>query len=267
MGRLVRSEGPEAMRAGRTGGAWCVASGNTDALRARGSPAQIGGTAGRRAHMGIVEPARRLLAVAHDEGNRGPADEEGRGGHLPPLVAVLAGSALGKTRLLTTARGGDPITSPKSLAASMKRWCVTAGIPKCSIHALRKALAVRDARGVLGPQRHRSLTHHPEIKVLNESVDVGAERCECNHWLIGRTGLHKKRLDSRDAKQSTVSEHLLVDASSSQMKVLPAAILAMNGLDLVAPLLAAIVFGFVGLFLTWLIKYHPVGLRLLLRTT
>ena len=37
-----------------------------------------------------------------------------------------------------------------------------------------------------------------------------------------------------------VSEHLLVDASSSQMKVLPAAILALSGLDLIVPLLVAI---------------------------
>ena len=46
------------------------------------------------------------------------------------------------------------------------------------------------------------------------------------------------------------------------MKVLPAAILALDGLNLVAPLLAAIVFGFVGFFLTWLLKYHSVSLRL-----
>ena len=84
---------------------------------------------------------------------------------------------------------------------------------------------------------------------------------------MGRTGLHKQRLDSRDAKQSTVSERLLVDASSSRMKVLPAGILALDGLNLVAPLLAAIVFGFVGFFLTWLIKYHSCQPASLLRST
>jgi integrase len=62
---------------------------------------------------------------------------------LPPLRRILNASALGAEMWLETSFG-KPYSS-NGFGNKFKRWCIEAGLPRCSCHGLRKIGAVRAA--------------------------------------------------------------------------------------------------------------------------
>lgn len=70
---------------------------------------------------------------------------------------------------------GRPFTA-KSFGNRMKKWCVEAGLPHCTTHGLRKAIARRAAEAGIGNQGIKSITMHSDDKEVSTYTRQASQR-------------------------------------------------------------------------------------------
>ena len=63
-------------------------------------------------------------------------------------------------------RGGKS-RSPKGFGNEMRKWCDAAGLPKCTSHGLRKAIARRLAEAGASPHEIMAVTGHSTLEEVN----------------------------------------------------------------------------------------------------
>jgi len=83
----------------------------------------------------------------------------------PRLAEALATVPKGAFTFLQTTRGKS--RSPNGLGTAMRRWCDAAGLPECSSHGLRKAIARRLAEAGATPHMIQSVTGHATLKEVD----------------------------------------------------------------------------------------------------
>lgn len=91
----------------------------------------------------------------------------------PPLQeAIDAMPTVGTEALIVTAKG-KPYTVD-GFGNKVREWCDAAGLPKCTAHGLRKALATRGANAGISQQELKSLGQwkgDDEVKLYTENAD------------------------------------------------------------------------------------------------
>lgn len=80
----------------------------------------------------------------------------------PALAAVLA--TLPHDRLTFLAITGGAQRSANGLGNQMRKWCDAAGLPECTAHGLRKAIARRLAEAGASPHEIMAVTGHSTLK-------------------------------------------------------------------------------------------------------
>ena len=93
----------------------------------------------------------------------------------PDLVAVLDTLPRDAFTFLQTRAGKS--RSPDGLGTKMREWCDAAGLPKCTSHGLRKAVATRLADSGATPHQIASITGHKtlsEVERYTRAADKAA---------------------------------------------------------------------------------------------
>ncbi len=123
----------------------------------------------RRANAARVEPpvAGRLRAIAVKTGKAIDMPV------MPQLQAAIDAMGPIETPTLLTTSKGKPF-SDAGMGNKMREWCDAAGLPQCSAHGLRKAVATRGANAGVGQQGLKSLgqwSGDDEVKTYTEAAD------------------------------------------------------------------------------------------------
>lgn len=94
---------------------------------------------------------------------------------LPELAEVLSALPRDHFTFLQTRHGSS--RSPKAFGGLMRKWCDAAGLPECTSHGLRKAIARRLGDAGATPHMIASITGHKSIKeVAHYSEDYDRAR-------------------------------------------------------------------------------------------
>ena len=88
----------------------------------------------------------------------------------PELARVLAGCAKTNFTFLHTANGKS--RSSDGLGTSMRKWCDAAGLPECSSHGLRKAIARRLADAGATTNEIAAVTGHRTLAEVQRYTDA-----------------------------------------------------------------------------------------------
>lgn len=117
---------------------------------------------------------------------------------MTELAEALATGPIGKGTLIE-ARTGEPFTA-KEFYNLVKRACVSAGLPHCSAHGLRKSAARRGKEAGCTVEEGMAITGHKTVKEYLRYAGDGSRGTladAARHKVLAN---HAKRLAEREAQ-------------------------------------------------------------------
>jgi integrase len=97
------------------------------------------------------------------------------------LEQVIAATPSGHLNFLVTDYG-KPFTAA-GFGNRFREWCNQAGLPNCSAHGLRKALAVRLAEGGARPHEIMSITGHLSLEEVERYTRGANTKRVADSWM------------------------------------------------------------------------------------
>jgi integrase len=88
----------------------------------------------------------------------------------PSLAAVLKGIPAKQKTFLQTKDGQQ--RSEKGLGKDIRKWCINAGLPGCTSHGLRKAIARRLAEAGASPHQIMAVTGHKTLSEVQKYTEA-----------------------------------------------------------------------------------------------